>query len=260
MKSDKTTIVLKKGVKQFKLFKIIFQTDGTYFITAPYHNCNSACLFKVIVDYRKSTQTISWSETLDKMELDDEEHALKISHHPSGFLQFSGKNIRSGINTEGTPKGMGIQSWTHEKPAPGPSWGISIKNINFLKETTNVTHECLLVDTNAIVDGIEFDDVIISGFFIPVMFAPYIFLENGIEFFSLTHPTGVNLKLYIVRAQSVDKCKGFFGIHFQFAKLNFAGNESGFIFSTSSGDTERDEHGLIKGTCMFALYPSAFKN
>ncbi|RPI70125.1 MAG: hypothetical protein EHM47_12685 [Ignavibacteriales bacterium] len=259
MKSNKATLILKKSDKQFKLFKIIFHSDGSYFITAPYHTGNSAFLFKVNFDFRKHIQTIPLNETLEKMELDDEEQALKISHHPDGFLQFSGKYIKSGRNADGSPKGIGIQSWTHDNPAKGPSWGISIKNINFLKEANKITRENLIVDASTIVDGMECDDVLIEGFFIPMRFAPYIFLENGNEFISITHPVAINLKLYVVRADSVERCKGFFGIHIQSTKLIFDGNESGFVFSTSSGNIEMNGEELIKGTCMFAAYPNEFK-
>jgi hypothetical protein len=260
MRSNKTTIVLKKGEKQYKLCKIIFSTDGSYFVTAPYHMGNSACLFKVNVDYRKNIQEISYDEIIEKMELEDETQALKISHHPDGFLQFSGKNVRSGRNADGSPKGMGIQSWTHDNPAPGPSWGISIKNINFLKENDQITRENLIIDANSLIDGFKFEDVLIEGFFIPIGAYPFIFIEGENEFISITHPSLIVLKLPVIRSDSIEKCKGFFGIHIQMTKLKFGGNENGFIFSTSSGNIEMDGTSLVRGTCMYAAYPRIFKD
>jgi hypothetical protein len=40
--------------------------------------------------------------------MEDDEYRLKLSHHPDGFVQFSGHGIKSGRNADGTPKGLGV--------------------------------------------------------------------------------------------------------------------------------------------------------
>lgn len=260
MRSNKTTLIFQKNERQLKLFKLIFHADGSYFVTAPYHKENSAFVFKAIVDYRKNTQSTPLDEMIDKMELDDEKLALKISHHPDGFLQFSGTNIRSGREANGTPKGMGIQSWNHDNPPHGPAFSMTIKNINFLNSNDKVSQENYIINANTIIDGLEYEDIAIEGFFIPINFMQYIFIEGGIEYISLTHPSGINLKLHVIRPTSNSKCKGFFGISIQMIKLQFESIESGFAFSTSSGDVKLEDGRIIQGTCMYAIYPNRFKD
>jgi hypothetical protein len=260
MKSNKTTLIFQKNEKQFKLFKLIFHPDGSYFVTAPYHQENSAFVFKAVVDYRKHTQTTPFNEMIEKLELDDENLALKISHHSDGFLQFSGTNIRSGREADGTPKGMGIQSWRHDNPPHGPAFSITIKNINCLKLNDKISDENFIIDADTIADGLEFDDVSIEGFFIPINFIQYIFIENGREYVSLTHPTGLNLKLNVLRPVTNENCKGFFGINIQMVKLQFDSIECGFAFSTSTGDVKIQCGHIIKGTGMYAIYPNRFKD
>jgi len=260
MKSNKTTIVFEKSGHEYKIFKLLYQTDGSYYVTAPYHKEDTAFLYKMEVDYRSTVQQISWNQAVEKMELEDENRCLKLSHHPTGFLQFSGSGVRSGLNPDGSPKGMGIQSWLHSKPPRGPAFGLSIKNIRSLKENTSIRSENLVIKDSEVVNGIDLNDLIISAHYIPIEFVPYIFIENEVEYFSITHPSGTNIKLYVVRPDNLQNCVGFLGLNIQMAKLQHGENESGFIFSTSGGNFEYQDGKIIKGVCMYAIYPNTFKD
>lgn len=64
---------------------------------------------------------IDVSGAIEVAVLDDDEQRLKVSHHPDGFLQFSGNEIRSGREATGAPNGIGIVSWPLHQPTLGPS-------------------------------------------------------------------------------------------------------------------------------------------
>lgn len=51
--------------------------------------------------------------------LEDAKRRLKLSHHPEGFLQFSGHGVVSGRDAEGHIRGIGVKSWPLYKPTLG---------------------------------------------------------------------------------------------------------------------------------------------
>ena len=107
-RSDRTTIVVKKGGRSYKVCKIWFGPDGSYYVTSPYHQSGEAMLVKATVPYGGPVQWVPMSDILDIANLEDGDQ-LKLSHHPDGFCQFSGKGVHSGLDAAGNPKGIGIQ-------------------------------------------------------------------------------------------------------------------------------------------------------
>ena len=55
----------------------------------------------------------------------ENKNAIKLSHHPDGWLQFSGGGIISG---RGKP-GFGYQSWPMAKPAAGPAFSVTFHSV-----------------------------------------------------------------------------------------------------------------------------------
>lgn len=127
--AGKYTIALKKDNVRYKLCKIFFGLDGSYYVTWPYHPANRAHLLKLTVNYALPEQDLPLSEALDVGVLDDDERRLKLSHHLDGFLQFSGPGVTSGKDTSGVIRGMGVQSWPLTSPTIGPSFGVAIAGV-----------------------------------------------------------------------------------------------------------------------------------
>lgn len=255
MRSDKTTLILQKGGTKYKLIKIIFGSDGSYYVTAPYHNQKKAFLGKATVDYRKHEQWISTDEIIEASVLDDDDLALKISHHPDGFLQFSGNGITSGRNVDGTPKGIGIYSWPLWKPVTGPSFTVAIKNYRDVAQSTRLDGEELCMNIETIVVNDDDTNTFVEGFFIPEQYERCIYRENNVEFISILHPTGIVLKLQVVRP-ATRKNFGFMGIHIYIRALNSKWADYEYIFSSSTENTVFDnEKRPLKGTGLIAIYP-----
>lgn len=91
-----------------KVAKIWFGSDGSYYVSSPYHNQSRALLTRFTINYARQEQEVSFSEVIDSASVEDERHALKLSHHPDGFLQFSGSGVLSGRGEDGTPLGVGL--------------------------------------------------------------------------------------------------------------------------------------------------------
>ncbi|NHI02532.1 hypothetical protein DYY67_0571 [Candidatus Nitrosotalea sp. TS] len=250
-------MILQKGETKYKLMKIIFTNDGSYSVTAPYHNEKKACLFKAAVDYRKHEQFLSLSDTIDNVELDDDDLALKISHHPSGFLHFSGKGITSRQDADGTITGIGIQSWPLSAPVPGPAFYVKIKNYQDMIKTAQSGAEDLCVNLETISADEDNTNTIVEGFFIRQQSQRYIYKENGLEYISLIHSSGVIMKLHVVRPAKINQYFGFLGLHIHTEALNSSLTYAEYSFSTSSGDVVCDENKqLLTGTCLYAMYPN----
>ena len=80
------TVWYRVGGLSFKVFKVGFGRDGSYYVTAPYHPLNTAIAAKVRVNYAKDQGHLGIKEALEgALEIavvDDDEHRLKLSHHP----------------------------------------------------------------------------------------------------------------------------------------------------------------------------------
>src|SRR5438876_650953 len=107
-----------------KITKVVPHSDGGFSVVVPYHKAQSGWLFKLQVDYEilgESTFPISKEYSADDR--------VKLTYHPSGFVQFSGEKpgkIVSGLDpSTGKPKGLGILSNPLSSPIQtGPTFGI----------------------------------------------------------------------------------------------------------------------------------------
>lgn len=90
-KNDYTVAILSEGQLR-KITKVIFGRDGSYMVAVPYHSAKKGVLFKAPVVYSPVLDEERWlpyKEFIDAGELD--EKRVKLSHHPSGLVQFSGR-------------------------------------------------------------------------------------------------------------------------------------------------------------------------
>lgn len=260
MKYNKATIIYQKNGIKTKICKIIYHKDGSYFITSPYHKMKKANVFKINIDYEKEEQEISFDNLIDIHDLDDDLETLQLSHHPDGYLQFSGHNIKSGKNDDGSSKGVGIESWPLHSPPKGPAFTITIKNLNDFIKTKNIKNSDLKFLSEEIVDGNIYDDIILEGYYIPNNLKSYIYYLNGEEYFSLTHPTGLIINLKVIRPKENVENYGFLGFRIESYKLDFGEIESGFILNSSSGNIDVKEGKLISASTIHAFYPKILKN
>lgn len=116
MTGGKYTILFERVDGRYKICKVWFGKDGSYYVSVPYHPAKKAFLCKQTMNYDTSVvytidggDFLPISEALDVASSDNKR--IKLSHHPDGFIQFSGSGVISGKRPDGIIKGMGIQSW-----------------------------------------------------------------------------------------------------------------------------------------------------
>jgi hypothetical protein len=126
-KSSKHLIILDCGDVKRKFSKIMFTGDGSYSLTAPYHTAKKAVLTKTTFNYDTDQQIVAFGDAIELAELD--EGRLKITHHRSGFVQYSGDGVASGLDEDGKPKGLGVFSRPLEEVGSGPALGAGVQNV-----------------------------------------------------------------------------------------------------------------------------------
>lgn len=242
------------------LCKIIFGGDGSYFVTAPYHPHNRAIAAKVSVNYAREEQIFQLSDALDLAVVEDDQRRLKLSHHPDGFLQFSGLGIRSGRNPDGTAKGIGVTSWPLVRPTLGPSFGIAFSSPIACGRPSRPQRETVVLS--------EFDiehmrpagmfGLMITGYYFPVPWREFVYRSSSGEWWiDLIHPRAQAVKrLRVILASKDCEFPGFIGLEAQPHSVE-TDEQPGFIVSSSTGNLRRNEQGELIGDQLLCMYPAA---
>lgn len=121
---NRIRICIEQNGAIYKTASIYFLRDGSFCVDMPYCNHSEGVLTKYQIDHRnreskltseKFTQTFSAASR------------VKLTIHRSGFVQFSGKGITSGIDKLGKTKGMGLNSFPLTQPIKtGPTVGFQV--------------------------------------------------------------------------------------------------------------------------------------
>ena len=252
------TIAYTAGQDSVDLCRLIFGGDGSYYVTAPYHPLNRALLGIYTVNYAREN-LIALGEAIDLAVLDDDERRLKISHHPDGFLQFSGEGIRSGRDDSGEPCGIGITSWPLNNPTFGPSFSLVFSNPLDCgrRATPKKTH--LLFDERDIAhmrkgtSGLR-----ITGYYLPARWREFVYRgADGQYWLHLLHPNGQALKrLRVALASTEADYSGLIGLEVLPHSLEGVGEGTPmFIMSTSTGNLRRSQEGDLLGDQLLCFYP-----
>lgn len=129
------TILLESGGKLFKIFKITPHSDGGFDIHVPYHKDKIGYLYKIKIPYIPGRSAVPLTAIIQQKTIDKD---VKLSIHKSGFVQFSGKGVISGVdNRTGKAKGLAIKISPLTSPInTGPTFGVSIWGPNNFEELT----------------------------------------------------------------------------------------------------------------------------
>lgn len=227
MGREKYTIVVKNISGSLKLFKILFSRDGSFHVAFPYLPYKEIQLTKYSINYAKETQTISFEEIIDAGKLEDED-SLKLSHHRSGFVQFSGKGILSGVDQAGNIKGIGVQSWPLDRPVGGPAFSVLIREYT-LFPLTNDRAENIWWEYRASEDLLN-PTFLFEGFFFLKSAEKHTFLApDGRKAISFVHPQEGEIVLAVLEPPSKFTSFGFIGIRVRVEEVENA--QTPFNFS-----------------------------
>jgi len=90
------------------------------------------------VNYAKAQMNVAFEEYIDLASIEDEQRAVKLSHHPDRLVQFSDPGVRSG---QGRPTGMAVQSWPLDHPVAGPSFELVMRGVRGFEAANHPCHD-----------------------------------------------------------------------------------------------------------------------
>jgi len=261
MADRKYTIVFESGQSLRKICKVWFGSDGSYYVTVPYHPAKKAVLIKHTVNYVTSVPTTpddrNWaplSEAIDVASSDDAR--LKLSHHPDGFIQFSGQGLVSGRNPDGSFKGIGISSWALRDGCRGPAFSLCIFGMDEFDVADSKTDYTCVVRDNELTFLPANRTLIIEGHYFPILWRRFIQkLPDGTPVIPIVHPAGAVLHLKVLLPDDECPIGGFFGLELFGGVRRDQLLTSGYSLSSSTGNARKNDKGELLGDGLVCFYP-----
>lgn len=210
------TIACRRDSRIFKVCKLIFGSDGSYYVTSPYHRLNRAYLVKmpwVNNDPRGLVHLKGFEEAMDAGGFDDDESRLKLSHHPDGFVQFSGPGLISGRDSEGRIRGMGVMAWTLDCQFHAMAFGIVIRGLEELVQIEKEEDGMVLFDWSEFAARSDADVLYIEAHYFPSWIRYYARTGPKGPELSTPHPAGVFFNLKVIFPPESSPVQNFFGLH-----------------------------------------------
>lgn len=252
-KSSKHTIILDCGDVKRKFSKILFTGDGSYSLMAPYHSAKKAVLFKTTVNYDTNVpQAVSFADAINLSEVD--EGRLKITHHRSGFVQYSGDGVVSGLDENGKPKGLGVFSRPLDSVGSGPALGAGVQDISKLEAADKVAAHDLLVHVNEVPKWPHSNGIMLEIHYFQPPIRRFVFIDHlGRKRLNIIHPAGFIVPMFAVYAPEHCEYPGVLGIELYEQRFGFG--ESGFSLSGPGENERRNEKGERIADVLGCIYP-----
>jgi hypothetical protein len=250
---DDCTILCKRRDRIYKICKLIFGSDGSYYVTAPYHPHNRAHL--VTIPWAdNSPLEPQFNEAVDAGAFDDDEQRIKLSHHPDGFVQFSGPGLISGRDTSGRIKGIGLESWALDVPLHSIAFTLLIRGIESFHEARD-SADGILFDWDDFPARSDADVLMVEAHYLPSWIRYYARNGRNSPEISMMHPAGVFYSLRAVFPPERSPNQNFFGLFaFAFPGGTVLANPF-FSLSGPIGNMRRTSRGETVGESLAYLYP-----
>jgi hypothetical protein len=257
MSYGKYTVVYLTGGTSYKLCRIWFGADGSYYVTSPYHPDAKAWLFKVRVNYALEEMTVPLEELYDLASIDDDERCLKLAHHPDGFVQFSGRGILSGKAADGTIRGIGVMSWPLGRPVRGPAFGMAIRGVEHFQQASATGDETIVFSDAELSPLPAANTLILEGHYFPSLWRRFVRVEHdGRPTISVFHPAKAVLNLKVLFASPRCALDGFIGLELYSDKVadEFAASPR-FTLSGPTGSLRKNLEGQWTAESIQCMFP-----
>ena len=256
MDYGKYTIVFRKPEAVYKLCKIWFGSDGSYYVTSPYHPERRAFLMKVRVNYSLQEMKVPLEEAIDTAGLDDDQR-LKLVHHPDGFVQFSGQGILSGRDSDGSIRGIGVMSWPLDNPVRGPAFSLVVRGIERFDNASHDLRDAIVFTEQELTSIPGANTLILEGHYFPGLWRRFVRVEaDGTRTISVMHPAKAILKLKVLFASEGCARNGFIGVELYTDRSpSEYGSSPFFALTGSTGNIRRNLEGQVTADSIQCMYP-----
>jgi len=254
--ADRPTVLISHNGRVFKVFKVWFGVDGSYYVTVPYHSHSDAIVCKATVNYDAGHQQIVLMKDFPLIaDLDDDEQRLKLSHHPDGFCQFSGHGILSGRDDRGEPKGVGVLAAPLADVGAGPAFSVCVHGLEHFHEANNVRAGDLVIEASSVLGLAGENDLCLEGHYFQPQFRRFVYSDSaGKHFINIPHPSGVILNLRVLAANpEAVAYAGFIGIDCFRARMRLPG--PGYSLSGPGERARLNDKGERLADNLVAMFP-----
>jgi hypothetical protein len=251
-RSSKHSIVLLDGSTRRKFCKLLFTGDGSYSVTAPYHSAKKAFLCKATVNYGTKQQSVSINDTIDLSELDD--GRLKLSHHLSGFVQYSGDGVVSGLDDKKQPKGLGVFSAPLQEVGSGPAVTVGVQGIEQLDDATKSSNKDIELDLSTLAPKPGSNGIMVQFHYFQPFARRFVRRDSdGKLWMSVMHPSSIITPMRVVLAPDGCDYPGLIAIDMYEQK--FSSGESGFSLCGPGENTRFNACGERIADVLMCHYP-----
>jgi YHS domain-containing protein len=148
--SKSVRICLQVNENLYKISSLSLSNDSSLKLSVPYIEKQEISFIKFKPNYGKETYYISEDECTQKFKSNN---LPQLSIHASGFVQFSGFGINSGIDLETQlAKGMGIYSAPLNNPIhTGPTFNLSFWGLEYFQKISDKRKTDLIIEQNQLI-------------------------------------------------------------------------------------------------------------
>jgi hypothetical protein len=256
------TIAINDNGRIYEITKLVFGRDGSYMVMVPYHSANKGFLFKMSIPHIPNDKQVFIQHSefiIDSGTIEDKR--IKLSHHRDGFVQFSGEGVTSGTDKNRKPKGIGIYSWSLDKPAFGPSFIIAFYGLDDFKHDT--PNEPIVLNQNDIVFELEElspslgSGFVLEGFYFPPTARRFVKSYGNNHVLQIKHPTGLIMDLTVaISDPKTCNYPGIIGLHLYRSNVNIEGQTSGYIMSSATEFVPSKKKGRYSEVGIFCIFPA----
>ncbi len=254
MATHPTIYVQKNGIN-YKFTKVWFGNDGSYYVTVPYHPEKKAILMKMPVVYNeyREKQFRSFNSAVEVAVMDDDDLRIKMSHHPDGFCQFSGKGIISGLDENKQPKGIGLYTSPLDEIGRGPAFSVVVQGIEVFDQGSPTNNDIVFSfeEMNALLSDNGF---ILEGHYFHRHERRFIRkLPDGQYYIYLRHPSDVILPLRVLFPPDQCKTGAFLGLELYAHQTEFP--VPSFGINGPGEPRESDPSGYRQANVLMSVFP-----
>lgn len=246
--------------KLYRLTRIVYGSDGSYYVSAPVHPAERAQFVKMTVNYAKHEMRVPLEEAIDLAGAEGDDKEIKLSHHPDGFMQFSGAGLVSGRGEDGAILGMGVMTWPLWEPIRGPAFALALTRFDDVVGETSENADTVVFDETDVTPLDDAEVLVVEGYYFPPLWRRFIRCDSmGRLVIRVFHPAKAVVELRVLLPPTKCKLPGFLGLeaYTQYAPSSVEDDEAkpSFIFSGSTGNIRRNDDGELLGDAIYCMYP-----
>ena len=192
---------------------------------------------------------------IDIASSDEESNGIKLSHHRSGFVQFSGGGIVSGPGNAG----IQVQSWPLSQPVSGPAFAVTMFSIEGYSKKAISDVACFFPG-DELAPCKENGALVIEGFYFPWDATRHTQrTPDGERVITIKRPLdGKHLKMKVLTPPAKCWNLGFVGVHAFLEPVPADQQMEGLMVATPTGNLRRNADNELLADSLVLAYPRMF--